>query len=681
MPIRRIAVLFCVLLLACCSGVQAYVTLPSLFSDNMILQRNQKLPVWGWAAKGEKVNLSFKNQHLSAKAGPDGKWQLTLEPEPAGGPFTLTVSSKGATKQINNVLIGEVWLASGQSNMEWALGAGVYNGAAEIAAADYPNIRFYEVKNIAAYPARTAPDTAASWKMCNPVEAGHFSAAAYFFARNLYLKYKVPVGIITSDWGGTPAEAWISEEALAAHPEFASDLKNAAAAEALGTQSLQGMQPAQQPTSAGKNTHSKTGPDLQSRIPALQARWIKELHLSDKGIQLQNGQRITAANFDDSAWPTLNLPGLWEQQGLPYFDGIIYLRGSFTLTARQAADKTHLLLLGAIDDEDTVWLNGRKLGGTRGFDVKRKYRVPEGWVKEGKNTLVIKVTDTGGGGGFAGTAPEMVLTCGTGAIPLSGIYRYFIGVNLNTRPPFPKNPFDPHTPARLFNGMINPLIPYALKGVLWYQGESNTERSAQYAGLFRTLITDWRSRWGQGDFPFLFCQLANFLQPDSLPRSSKWAVLRESQAKALSLPNTGMACLIDAGDAADIHPKNKQIVGWRLYLAALKTAYNENTESSGPVYESMSAEGSRLRLRFTHVAGGLHVPDKYGYLKGFALAGTDKKWYYAQGIIENNTVVLHSEQVPLPVAVRYAWADNPYDQNLYNSEGLPAPPFRTDNWE
>ncbi|MES2387592.1 MAG: sialate O-acetylesterase [Bacteroidota bacterium] len=631
---------------------------PTLVGNNMVLQRDMKLPLWGWAAKGDKVTLSFKAQTLSTKAGPDGKWTVYLAPEPAGGPFKITVSTKYDTIRIGNVMVGEVWLASGQSNMEMSLLWEVNNYQAEIAEANFPAIRFFDVSNKADYKPLSQPVATDSWKICTPANAGKFSATAYFFARSLHKKYNVPFGIIAADWSGTVAEAWVSAEALKAyHTEFNEELVNQA-------KSGRGME------------------YEQAKYKAAEAKWNAAVNARENAFRAKKVPFITDPAYNTSAMKTLKVPGLWEGQGLNSFDGIVWFRRSFTLTPEQAGSPIQTLYLGAIDDQDSVWLNGQFAGAMNDWAANRKYKLQQGILKEGENTIVVKVFDMGGGGGFSGKDEDVYLQTLGNKLSLSGTWQYEISLNLADLPARPQAPgLNQNSPSALFNGMISPIIPYGIRGAIWYQGESNAERAKQYTTLFQTLIKDWRNRWGEAEFPFLFCQLANFMTPPESPGKSTWAELREAQAKALTLPNTGMACLIDIGDAKDIHPKNKQDVGLRLALEAQKVAYKEpNVISDGPLFESMSMEGTKVRIRYKNIGKGLYLQDKYGYVKAFSIAGPDRKWYWAQGYLENNTVILYSDKVPSPAAVRFAWADNPDDINLFNEQGMPAEPFRTDDW-
>jgi sialate O-acetylesterase len=488
----------------------ADVKLPALFSDNMVLQRDRVVPVWGTAGAGEQVTVTLGEAQATTTANQEGQWRVQLPAQPAGGPFELTVAGKN-TLTLHNVLIGEVWIASGQSNMEWPVSLSLHPEQ-EIAAANYPQIRLFGVKHTVASQPRQ--DTEGTWVECTPQTVAGFSAVAYFFGRDLHQALGVPVGLIKTAWGGTPAESWISRPTLEAHPDL-------------------------------------------------------------KGLV--------------ERWDAVRLQALEDY-------------------------------VGAVD---------------------QYFQQVARWVQNAQSSGLLTPMPAAPG--------------------LPGILQ------------------NPWRASGLYNGMIAPLIPYALRGAIWYQGESNANRAYQYRTLFPALIQDWRRAWGQGDFPFLFVQLANFTAPPAEPGESDWAELREAQSMALALPNTGMAVAIDLGEADNIHPPNKQEVGRRLALAARAIAYGQPVVYSGPLYQSMAVEGHSIRLWFRHLGGGL-VAQGGGPLRGFAIAGADRKFVWAEARIEGETVVVHSDQVPQPVAVRYAWANNPEGCNLFNQAGLPASPFRTDDW-
>jgi sialate O-acetylesterase len=637
----------------------ATVRLPALVGSHMVLQRERPVPVWGWAAPGEQVRITFRGKTYVATA-PDatGRWQATLPATPAGGPCELTVKGQN-TLVLTDVLVGDVWLASGQSNMQMPVKdrpggyQPVQQADQEIAAAHWPSIRFFTVSQTAAY--RPQAEVAGSgWQVCSPATVAQLSAVAYFFGRDLYQKYTVPVGLLVSSWGGTPAEAWTSAEGLHALPAFGAQVADFA----------------QRTTSLH---------DDQLAYQTKQSELLRNVRAHDHGY-LPNGQTWAAANFDARAWPTMPVPGIWESMpGLATYDGVVWLRKEIDLPASLASQPL-TLTLGKIDDADSTFINGVRVGYGSGYDKPRRYPVPAGLLHPGRNVIAVRVVDTGGGGGLVGEPSELMLSAPSGApaLPLAGPWQYQVGLDPQVQPVPPVPGGGEHAPTALYNGMIAPLQPLALKGVIWYQGESNAERAEQYRTLFPALIADWRRRWNT-ELPFLFVQLASFMPARPAPTESAWAELREAQALTLRLPGTGMATAIDIGEAADIHPHNKQEVGRRLALAARHVAYGDkDVVYSGPTYASMAVAGSSIRLKFSQSGTGLLVKNGPG-LQGFAVAGADRQFHWATARLMGQEVVVQSPDVPQPVAVRYDWADNP-NGNLTNKEGLPALPFRTDGW-
>ncbi|MCW8133672.1 MAG: 9-O-acetylesterase [Planctomycetota bacterium] len=622
----------------------------------MVVQRGIKVPVWGWAEAGTKITVKLGEQSAEATADEKGAWKAELPAMEAGGPFELTVTGK-ETKTLKNVMVGDVWVCSGQSNMEWGLW-GIKNSKEEIAAAKFPNIRLFAVqKTISATP-KDDPATG-GWVECGPGTVTGFSAVGYFFGRHLHEQLKVPIGLIHTSWGGTVAEAWTSREALAKLEDFKPVMESIEKAEA-------------------------NLPELQKEYDAKLAEWKKAVEAADPGTK-DAEKAWFKPETDAAAWKPLDLPSHWEKGGLPDFDGVVWFRREVEIPEAWAS-KELTLSLGPIDDADITWFNGTQVGATDGWNVARKYKVPGDLVKAGKNTLAVRVLDTGGPGGLYGKPEQLTLVPAGMAdakpVSLAGAWSFNPGMSLQEIPARPLPPAsinNQNSPTALYNGMLAPVIPYGIKGAIWYQGESNAGRAFQYRTLFPAMIQDWRGRWGEGDFPFFFVQLANFMAAKPEPGESAWAELREAQRMTLSLPNTGMATIIDIGEAGDIHPKNKQDVGLRLALAARGVAYGEKLVYSGPSYKSMAVEEGKIRLTFDHVGGGLEA--KGGEpLKSFAIAGEDKVFVWADAKIDGETVVVSSAKVEKPVAVRYAWADNPEGCNLYNKDGLPASPFRTDDW-
>lgn len=628
--------------------VEAEVRLPHVIGSNMVLQRNQELRIWGWADRGEKVTVHFNEAVESTRAGKDGKWLITLPAMEAGGPCTMKVRGRNII-EMENILIGDVWVCSGQSNMEFNM-AWFPWAADESARADFPEIRLFTVpKNVQLAPADEIPG--GEWQECNPETVLPFSAVGYFFGRHIHQELDVPVGLLSTNWGGTIIETWTSGESIGQVPEFAERVAGLADWDAAAA--------------------------LEKKKAEM--REIIDRYAADEpGIQ--DGRAVWAERGHDmEGWGSMELPQLWEGAGLPGLDGIVWFRLEIDLPAA-VARRGISLELGPIDDSDWTWVNGHKVGETiQQYNGDRVYAVPGEYLNEGKNVIAVRVEDTGGGGGFRGSAEQMQVISEDFRVSLARVWRFRVspaGLSLDTM-----NILGPNShPTLLYNGMIHPLLNFRVKGAIWYQGESNASRAYQYRELFPLMIRDWRVKWEYPDMPFLFVQLANFMQAPEKPGESSWAELREAQAMALSLPHTGMAVTIDIGEADDIHPVNKQDVGKRLALAALKVAYGQDLVFSGPVYRDMIIAGEEAILSFEHVGGGLKARDRYGYLKGFSMAGEDRVFNWARAHIQGDKVFVRSQQVKRPAAVRYGWADNPDDVNLYNVEGLPASPFRTDDW-
>lgn len=634
--------------------LKAEIKLATIFGDHMVLQRGMEISVWGWADQGEKVSLSLNGQSVSVKPDRNGRWIARLNPMDAGGPYEMSVQGKNRIT-LTDVLIGDVWLCGGQSNMEMPVGGWsgqpILNSEREIRNADYPGIRILTVeRKICTQPVENIETR--GWESATGKNIADFSAVGYFFGKEIHLDQDIPIGLISVNWGGTVCETWTSAKSLAGDPDFGSVIDE-------------------------MEKSGKTIEDYMRENEEAAARWIQEVKENDEGLKKE---WMNLKTIPDN-WSEMKLPGLWENSLAYDFDGIIWFSKEVNIPG-DYAEKELALQAGYIDDSDQIWFNGKKIGGLENrWDQLREYTIPAEIVKAGKNIITIRVTDTGGGGGIYGEPEELVLTTSSGdaIIPLEGGWKYHIGYE------FPENPpsagFGPNSkPTLLFNGMLNPLIPFGIKGAIWYQGEANDSRAYQYRRLFQLMIRDWRVHWNQGEFPFLFVQLAAYRQVKEEPAESDWAELREAQLMALSLPNTGMAVAIDIGEAVNIHPANKEEVGKRLALAAKKIAYNQEVVYSGPIYKAMEIVGNEIRLTFTHTGSGLAAKDKYGYLRGFAIAGEDRNFHWAKARLEDDTVIVYHPSIQHPLAVRYAWSDNPEDANLYNKEGLPASPFRTDSW-
>ena len=546
-------------------------------------------------------------------------------------------------------MVGEVWVCSGQSNMEMPIeGWGkVLNYKEEEANANYPSIRQFKVPHILS-PTPKDDIVGGAWAVCSPQTAGDFTAAGYFFARELYNKLKVPIGLINTSWGGTQIESWTSREAFAGSDEFKSMIAHAFSL------------------------------DLDSLANARKAAVLKRVEAIQGAIPIGNeAENWKNAGIDESHFGHMYLPRFWESGQLGDLDGVVWFRKTINLSTEEA-NKKATLELAMIDDNDVTYVNGVLVGSTNSYTIKRSYNIPDSVLKEGNNIIAVRVEDGGGGGGIYGDSSDMKLTVANHIIPLYGDWLFRVADVTGGSGMIGPNSY----PTLLFNAMVNPIIPYAMRGVIWYQGETNAGRAYQYRKAFPLMISDWRKRWNEGDFAFYFVQLSSWnADSGNSAKGSTWAELREAQALTLSLPNTGMAVTTDVGNAQDIHPKNKQDVGRRLATLALHNLYQDNVTDEGPTYQSMQTNGNRATLTFTNVVNGFFIKDKYNYIKGFEVSGSNKQFYYAKAYIEDNKVVVYSNSVNAPVAVRYNWADNAEDGNLYNQEGFPAAPFRTDSWK
>jgi sialate O-acetylesterase len=621
------------------------VRLPRLVRDSMVLQRDAKVKVWGWASGGEKITVSFNGKKYKVVTGTDGKWLVLLSAQKAGGPYTMTIDASNHIT-LKDILIGDVWICAGQSNMVHQMELHKERYAEEIANANYPEIRHFFIPTVTGLQKPHDDLPTGYWKSANPQDVRQFSAVAYFFAKTIYEKYHVPVGLINASVGGTPIEAWTSEEGLKEFPAVISRIE--------------------------KNKDTAYINETNRKAYAENAHRPKE---EDKG--LTGAKTWYDTSYTPKGWHNINIPGYWEDQGIKDLNGVVWYRREIDVPASMTGIPAKIAL-GRIVDADFLYVNGVLAGNTTYQYPQRRYSLPAGLLKPGKNILVIRVINNYGKGGFVPDKPYF-LTAGNQTIDLKGDWQYKVGEVFTPRRNVTEAISLQNQPAALFNAMVAPLTNYTIKGILWYQGESNTGNASEYARLLPALIKDWRNQWGQGDVPFIYAQLPNFMEAVYLPSESQWAVLREAQLKALSVPNTGMAVTIDLGEWNDIHPDNKKDVGVRLALASEKVAYGEKAVvSSGPLYQSSKTEEGKIIVTFSNTGSGLVSIDDEE-LNQFAIAGADKKFVWAKAKIEGNTVVVWNDDIPNPLYVRYAWADNPQGANLYNKEGLPASPFRTDN--
>ncbi len=623
------------------------VSLPKFINDGMVLQRDADVKIWGWSAASEQITLNFNDSVYEAIADNSGEWEVKLSNMKAGGPYTMTIKGSN-TIVINDILIGDVWVCSGQSNMELSMKRASPLYETEIANSENPYIRYFEVPKKYYFNAPKKDIIGGKWLSAGPDNILKFSAVSYFFAHELYKKNKIPVGLINTSLGGSPAEAWISEEALKAFPEHYNE--------------------AQRFKDTSLIRKIITGDRIRFDT------WYSMLGESDAGYKdPDNPWHSPDLNATD--WSLMKVPGYWSDEEIGNVNGVVWFRKNI-LVPKSMTGKPAKLILGRIVDADSVFINGIYVGSTSYQYPPRRYDIPDDLLQEGENTIVIRVISNIGKGGFVMDKPYM-LVAGEQKIDLTGNWQYKLGAKME---PLQSQTFIRWKPAGLYNAMIAPLTNYSIKGVIWYQGESNAGRPEEYLTLFPALINDWREKWHQGNFPFIYVQLPNFMESCEQPSESNWALTREAQLKALKIPNTGMAVAIDIGEWNDVHPLNKKDVGYRLALAAQKVAYNDNkVVFSGPVFHSMEKKENKIILTFTNTGSGLEVKGG-GELKCFAIAGTDRNFIWASVRIEDDKVIVWNDKIQDPVAVRYAWADNPEGANLYNKEGLPASPFRTDDW-
>lgn len=642
----------------------ADISLPRLLSDGAIFQRDKPLTLWGSADEGEKVTVSFAGRELSTLTK-NGRWSVTFPAFKAGGPYELTVSGNNRLTR-KNILLGDVWIAAGQSNMELPLNRVKYKYPGLIESTRQPDIREFNVPVAYAFNGPLQDYTQGQWKAATPEHMATFSAVGFFFMQKLHAENKVPIGLLTIPVGGSPAEAWVSESVLEKYPHY-----------------QQKLQP------------FKDDAYVQSTIARDKAnsdKWYAELGAADIG--LKNNWQQEKLNTAD--WKTLQVPGFLREQGSDFTNGAVWVRKNIELTPAQAAKKA-TLWLGCIVDGDQVYINGQQIGQTGYQYPPRIYAVPAGVLKPGTNSISIRITSYSANAGFV-KDKRYALLLGEGIfgdeeIDLKGEWKYRIAARAEAMQPTTTLHY---LPSSLFNAKLAPALPLNIKGVIWYQGESNVDRAdaqgvhrqpgmqcahescaastSEYRYLFADLIRDWRKQFNQGDFPFLYVQLANFLPASAQPTESKWAQLREAQRQTQELKNTAMTVAIDAGEWNDIHPLDKQTIGERLALSALKTAYGKKSLlASGPNLKKIKARGNKLELTFTDVGKGLEA--RGGNLKQVAIAGDDKKFVWANVEVKKDKLVVWADSIAKPKWVRYAWADNPAGANLYNSVGLPASPF------
>jgi sialate O-acetylesterase len=588
--------------------------------------------------------VEINGRTVEAVTGTDGRWQAHFRPPPEGGPYELTIDGTQHV-QLHNVLVGDVWLCGGQSNMELPLSR-TRNGEQEISHANHPEIRFFKVGSHSAYSPAAVPQ--GEWKVCSPetiAENGGFSAVAYFFACRIQQDVNVPIGLVEDCLGGTPAETWTSEATLRPLKDFDAQLVEMERLKAEG------------------------GPVYGNYVMP----WYDDY---DPGIK---GQTWAALDFDDSNWKTVSIPGGFKELGVPVAPAVCWFRKEVVLPNPLPAGKA-AIHLGVVERMDTTYINGQWVGASAWVENPRVYWPNPGVLKPGTNLVAVRVFKTKPDGGFMSPPADLKLVLGDGTtVPLAGEWKGALSVDARPPHPLPLG-FEnwPVMPTVLYNGMLAPVAPLAITGTIWYQGEANADRAYQYRTLLPAMIGDWRKLFGQGNFPFYIVSLPAFMQPQAEPTESGWAELREAQAMtAASVRKSGLAVTIDTGEPDNIHPKDKKIVGERLALIALAQNYGEKIPYQGPTFKSLKHLPGALKIKFSHTDGGLVA--KGGKAEEFSIAGNDHKWYWAEARIDGSTVIVSSPSVPEPVAVRYAWQSFP-KATLYNGAGLPAVPFRTDDW-
>lgn len=628
---------------------RAELKLANLFTSNMVLQQQSDITIWGTASAGKTVSMtvSWDGSTYAATADPEGRWEIAIHTPEYGGPYRITFK-EGRSRKVSvleNVLIGDVWLCAGQSNMEMRICDEV-TGMEETKkdAANHSNLRILHVTT--AYGPELADDINAvgdGWQTCSYESINSFSAAGYYFGRELGSALgDVPIGLIESCLGGTLIQPWTSAEALRPVPWMTKTVDE-----------LSGL------PASKEAREERFAEDLK--------KWAKKMSTAE-----------AAPDFDDSAWEKMQIPGMIQNvPGHEDFNGFCWLRRVIEIP-REWEGKDIVLNLGLIDDLDFSYFNGIEIGHSEQL-CYRTYTVPGSLVKAGRAVIAIRLMDTGGLGGIYPQDNFTVGPEGEQGIHLEGEWSFKAIQTLYDEPTFPLNTADnPNVPSFLYNQMIHPLLRTPIKGVIWYQGESNSSEAERYKTLLPVMIGDWREKWGR-DLPFYIAQIANYMEKQTGPETSGWAELREAQMQTVRhLDNTGLAVLIDIGEAGNIHPKNKAEVGRRLALNALALTYGKNITYSGPIYKDYRIEGQTIRISFDHCDGGLRIPEGDTEVRGFYVAGADGLFHKAKATIDKDEVVVSSPEVGLPLAVRYGWANNP-DCNLYNGALLPASPFRTDS--
>ena len=624
------------------NGVFSQIKLPKLISDGVVLQRNEKVKIWGWASPNEKITLNFKSKNYLTEADKEGNWAILLPAQKAGGPYEMVLKASNEIK-VKDILFGDVWICSGQSNMELPMERVKEKYGEIIKNSKNDNIRQFLVPDKYDFKQPQTDLDSGNWLSANPENVLQFSAVAYFFAKEINEKTQVPIGLINTALGGSPVESWMSERALKAFPKAFDE--------------------------AQKFKNDDLIKQIEDSDKKRNDDWYAFVNASDKGL-LDKNEQWNQANIDDNNWSKMAIPGYWAEQSIGKVNGAVWFRKEINVP-KSMVGKPAKLFMGRIVDQDFVYVNGEFVGTTGYQYPPRRYEVKSTVLKEGKNTIAVRVINNSGSGGFVLEKPYY-LAVGNDTIDLKGEWKYKLGVEMK---PLQGPTFIRWKPEGLYNAMIAPLLNLKIKGVLWYQGESNTGNPFGYKEAFSTMITDWRTKWGQGNFLFLFVQLTNYMEEYPEPRESNWAALRQSQLETLSVPNTGMAVTIDVGEWNDIHPLNKEAVGHRLALLARKMTYGETKiTASSPMPSTATFENDKAIISFANVGGGLTIK-KGTELESFAISNDGIHFVWAKAKISGNKVEVWNEKISNPTVVRYAWDNNPAAANLFSKEGLPATPF------
>jgi len=613
----------------------------TIFGDNMVLQRDKVNTIWGWSEPGDKVTVQIGDKTATATAGMDKKWTVKIQPPAAGGPYVVKVTGK-QTVELKNVMVGDVWLCSGQSNMEFMMRQ-VKDADQELKSANYPDMRFFVVGQHSGYHKVDVPS--GNWQVVTPETTPRLSAVAYFFGRKLEQELHVPIGLVVDAVGGTPAETWMSVAALHQLKDF------------------------EPPLAELKKLADEGAPEYGNYVN----HWYDQYDIGEK-------EKWQTPTLDDSNWKTVTLTSGFKDLGVPDTPAVAYFRKEITAPAT-IPDGRNMVRLGVVEKMDTVWVNGQMVGGSSWVENPRNYFLRPGVLKPGKNQITIRVLKTLPDGGFTAKPEDLKIQLADNTvIPLSGEWKGKVSVDARPPQPLPISYQNwPVIPSVLYEGMVAPLAPLAITGAIWYQGAANSTRAYEYRKVMPALIADWRRTFGQDDFPFYIVSLPAYKPRSDVPVEDEWAETREAQAITVAnVPNTCLAVTIDTGEADNIHPKDKAPVGDRLARCALARQYGKNVVYQGPTVDKVEKESAAIRLHFAHADGGLVVKgDKLGQ---FQIAGADHKWMWADAHISGDYIIVSTSLVQNPVAVRYAWQSNPM-ATLFNGAGLPAAPFRTDDWK